>query len=215
MSDFPWFKSYPSEVPQTIELNRYNNLVEIFDQSVQKFGNKTAYKNMDVEISFNDVSAHVDALVWHLQNKTKLKKGDRIALQMPNLLQFPITIFACLKAGLVIVNTNPLYTAEEMRHQYKDSGAKAIIILENFAHNLQEILHETEIETVITTTIGDMLGGLKGAITNFVVRNVKKMVPAFNLPEAVGLKKALALGAKHSFSKVAITLDDPYMIGVH
>ena len=150
MSDYPWFKSYPSEVPQTIELNRYNNLVEIFDQSVQKFGDKTAYKNMDVEISFNDVSANVDALVWHFQNKTKLKKGDRIALQMPNLLQFPITIFACLKAGLVIVNTNPLYTAEEMRHQYKDSGAKAIIILENFAHNLQEILSDTEIETVIT-----------------------------------------------------------------
>ena len=149
MSDFPWFKSYPSEVPKTIELNRYNNLVEIFDQSVKNFGDKIAYKNMDVEMSFNEVSAHVDALVWHLQNNTNLKKGDRIALQMPNLLQFPITIFACLKAGLVIVNTNPLYTAEEMRHQYKDSGAKAIIILENFACNLQEILGETEIETII------------------------------------------------------------------
>ena len=189
MSDFPWFKSYPTEVPKTIELNRYNNLVEIFDQSVKKFGDKTAYKNMDVELSFNEVSNHVDALVWHLQNNTNLKKGDRIALQMPNLLQFPITIFACLKAGLVIVNTNPLYTAEEMRHQYKDSGAKAIIILENFAFNLQEILADTEIETVITTTIGDMLGGLKGAITNFVVRKVKKMVPPFTLHNTTPLKQ--------------------------
>ena len=134
-------------------------------------------------MSFNEVSAHVDALVWYLQNNTKLK-GDRIALQMPNLLQFPITIFACLKAGLVIVNTNPLYTAEEMRHQYK-IRSKAIIILENFAHNLEQILDETEIETVITTTIGDMLGGLKGAITNFVVRKVKKMVPPFTLNDTL------------------------------
>ena len=189
MSDFPWFKSYPTEVPKTIELNRYNSLVDIFDQSVKNFGDNIAYKNMDVEMSFNEVSAHVDALVWHLQNNTKLKKGDRIALQMPNLLQFPITIFACLKAGLVIVNTNPLYTAEEMRHQYKDSGAKAIIILENFAHNLEQILDETEIETVITTTIGDMLGGLKGAITNFVVRKVKKMVPPFTLNDTTPLKQ--------------------------
>ena len=208
MIDFPWFKSYPSEVPKTIELNRYNNLVEVFDQSVKSFGDKTAYKNMDVEISFNEVSAHVDALVWHLQNNTKLKKGDRIALQMPNLLQFPITIFACLKAGLVIVNTNPLYTAEEMRHQYKDSGAKAIIILENFAFNLQEILHETEIETVITTTIGDMLGGLKGAITNFVVRNVKKMVPPFNLNDTKPLKQIFKDCMGKKGTAVALSKED-------
>ena len=108
---------------------------------------------MDVDISFNDVNKHVDALVWYLQNKTNLKKGDKIALQMPNLLQYPIAIFACLKAGLVIVNTNPLYTADEMLHQYKDSGAKAIVILENFAFNLEKILAQTQIETVITTTI--------------------------------------------------------------
>ena len=208
MSNFPWFKSYPTEVPKTIELNRYNNLVEIFDQSVKKFGDKTAYKNMDVELSFNEVSNHVDALVWHLQNNTNLKKGDRIALQMPNLLQFPITIFACLKAGLVIVNTNPLYTAEEMRHQYKDSGAKAIIILENFAFNLQEILADTEIETVITTTIGDMLGGLKGAITNFVVRKVKKMVPPFTLHNTTPLKQIFKDCQGKKGAKVVINKED-------
>ena len=188
MTDSPWFNSYPEFVKNEIELNRYENIVEIFDESVQKYGDKVAFKNMDVELTFNEVSSHVDALVWYFQNKTDLKKGDRIALQMPNLLQFPITIFACLKAGLVIVNTNPLYTAEEMRHQYKDSGAKAIIILENFGYNLEEILPETDIKLVITTTIGDMLGGLKGMITNFVVRKVKKMVPAFKINDTVALK---------------------------
>ena len=173
MSNLPWIKSYPDFVPESTEIN-YKNILEIFDESVKKFGAQTAYKNMDVEISYNDVSKNVDALVWFFQNKTNLKKGDKIALQMPNLLQYPIAIFACLRAGLVIVNTNPLYTADEMLHQYTDSGAKAIIILENFAYNLDKILDKTPIETVITTTIGDMLGGLKGSIVNFVVRNVKK-----------------------------------------
>ena len=147
MSDFPWLKSYPDFVNKEADLS-YNSLIEIFDNSIQKYGDTTAYKNMDVEISFNDVDKHVDALVWYFQNKTNLKKGDKIALQMPNLLQYPIAIFACLKAGLVIVNTNPLYTADEMLHQYNDSGAKAIIILENFAFNLEKILSQTKIETL-------------------------------------------------------------------
>ena len=133
MSDFPWFKSYPDFVTKNVDLN-YESIVEIYDEAVSKFGERIAYKNMDVSISFNDVDAHVDALVHYIQNETSLKKGDRIGLQMPNLLQFPITIFACLKAGLVIVNTNPLYTSEEMRHQYKDSGVKAIIIPVSYTH---------------------------------------------------------------------------------
>lgn len=191
MNDFAWFKSYPDFVEKQINLDRYENLVAIFDESVAKYGDKIAYKNMDVSLTFNEVNRHVDALVWYFQNKSNLKKGDRIALQMPNLLQFPVTIFACLKAGLVIVNTNPLYTAEEMRHQYKDSGAKAIIILENFACNLESIIKETDIETVIITSIGDMLGGIKGIITNFVVRKIKKMVPSYQLSRADKLKRIL------------------------
>jgi len=202
MSKHPWLNSYPSFVPKTTEIN-YENIVEIYNQSIKKFGPNIAFKNMDVSISYNDVSRNVDALVWYLQNKTDLKKGDKIALQMPNLLQYPIVIFAALKMGLVIVNTNPLYTADEMLHQYKDSGAKAIIILENFAHNLEKILSKTEIKTVITTTIGDMLGGLKGAITNLVVRKVKKMVPNYNLPNALELKKIL----KESFGKIGTDVD--------
>jgi len=190
MSDLPWLKSYPDFVPETTPIN-YSSIVQIYEDSVKKFGPQTAYKNMDVEISYNDVAENVDALVWYFQNKTNLKKGDKIALQMPNLLQYPIAIFACLKAGFVIVNTNPLYTSDEMLHQYNDSGAKAIIILENFAVNLENILSKTKIETVITTTIGDMLGGLKGAIVNLVVRKVKKMVPKYNLPNAIPLKKIL------------------------
>jgi len=208
MSDFPWFKSYPEFVDRSISLDKYENIVAIFDEAVAKFGNKVAFKNMDVSLTFNQVNTHVDSLVWYLQNKTNLKKGDRIALQMPNLLQFPITIFACLKAGLVIVNTNPLYTAEEMRHQYADSGAKAIIILENFASNLESIVKDTAIETVILTTIGDMLGGLKGTITNFVVRKIKKMVPTYSLPSAVSLKTILNENKGKRGAAVQIAWDD-------
>ena len=207
MSEFPWLKSYPDFVKPTTEIN-YKNIVEIYNQSIKKFGNQVAYKNMDVEITYNDVANHVDALVWYFQNKTNLKKGDKIALQMPNLLQYPIVIFAALKAGLVIVNTNPLYTAEEMLHQYNDSGAKAIIIVENFAFNLEKILSKTSIELVITTTIGDMLGGLKGSIVNFVIRKIKKMVPKYSLPNSLSLKNILADCNGKKGDNVELTLDD-------
>lgn len=213
MSNLPWLKSYPDFVAENADFS-YNNLVEIFDNSVSKYGNQIAYKNMGVEISFNEVSKQVDALVWYFQNETNLKKGDKIALQMPNLLQYPIAIFACLKAGLVIVNTNPLYTADEMLHQYTDSGAKAIIILENFASKLEEILSKTQIETVITTTIGDLLGGLKGSIVNFVIRNIKKdadgnkMVPPFSLPGSLQLKKILTKNTGKTGEKVSLEKSD-------
>ena len=190
MSKFPWLESYPDFVSHSTEIN-YENIVEIYDQSIRNFGDKVAYKNMDVDLTYNELDNHVNALIYYFQNNTSLKKGDKIVLQMPNLLQYPVAIFACLKAGLVIVNTNPLYTADEMLHQYKDSGAKAVIIVENFAHNLEKIVSKTDIETVITTTIGDMLGGFKGGLINFVIRNVKKMVPAFSIPGSVNLKKIL------------------------
>ena len=190
MSKFPWLESYPDFVSHSTEIN-YENIVEIYNQSIRNFGDKVAYKNMDVELTYNELDNHVNALIYYFQNNTNLKKGDKIVLQMPNLLQYPVAIFACLKAGLVIVNTNPLYTADEMLHQYKDSGAKAVIIVENFAHNLEKIVSETDIETVIITTIGDLLGGFKGGLVNFVIRNVKKMVPAFSIPGSLNLKKIL------------------------
>ena len=213
MSTLPWIKSYPEFVSEKIDLN-YNSLVEIYDNAVSKFGPLTAYKNMGVEITYSDVDKHVDALVWYFQNKTNLKKGDKIALQLPNLLQYPIVIFAALKAGLVIVNTNPLYTADEMLHQYNDSGAKAIIILENFASKLEAILTKTKIETVIVTTIGDMLGGLKGSIVNFVIRNIKKdaegnpMVPKFNLPNSRSLKQIFKESAGQKGEEVKLGKED-------
>ncbi|MCB9261941.1 MAG: AMP-binding protein [Flavobacteriales bacterium] len=208
MSDFLWFKSYPDFVSKSITLDRYNSINDIYNDGIRKYGDKVAYKNMDVNLTFNQLNEHVNAFAWYIQNKTNLKKGDTVAVQMPNLLQFPVVIFACLKLGLVLVNTNPLYTAEEMRHQYKDSEAKAIIILENFGDKLQKILPETKIELVIVTTIGDMLGGLKGAITNFVVRKIKKMVPAHSLPNALSFKQILAEGKGKSPKHVEVGLRD-------
>ena len=207
MSDFPWLKSYPDFVSPTTEIN-YQNIVEIYDQSIKNFGDNVAYKNMDVELTYKEIDKHVNALTWFFQNKTNLKKGDKVALQMPNLLQYPVAIFACLKAGLVIVNTNPLYTADEMLHQYKDSGAKAVIIVENFAFNLEKILSQTGIEIVITTTIGDLLGGLKGSIVNFVIRKIKKMVPSYSLPGSISLKNILKENSGKKGTSVSINNND-------
>ena len=207
MSDFPWLESYPDYVSPTTEIN-YQNIVEIYDQSIKNFGDNVAYKNMDVELTYKEIDKHVNALIWFFQNKTNLKKGDKVALQMPNLLQYPVAIFACLKAGLVIVNTNPLYTADEMLHQYKDSGAKAVIIVENFAFNLEKILSQTGIETVITTTIGDLLGGLKGSIVNFVIRKIKKMVPSYSLPGSISLKNILKENSGKKGTSVSINNKD-------
>ena len=207
MSDFPWLESYPDFVSPNTEIN-YQNIVEIYDQSIKNFGDNVAYKNMDVELTYKEIDKHVNALIWFFQNKTNLKKGDKVALQMPNLLQYPVAIFACLKAGLVIVNTNPLYTADEMLHQYKDSGAKAVIIVENFAFNLEKILSQTEIETVITTTIGDLLGGLKGSIVNFVIRKIKKMVPSYSLPGSISLKNILKENSGKKGTSVSINNND-------
>lgn len=205
---FAWYKSYPANVPQTIDPNKYASLVQIFDDSVARFGDQVAFQNMDKTITFNQLKEFVDAFAWYLQNKTNLKKGDRVAIQMPNLLQFPVAMFAVLKAGFVAVNTNPLYTPQEMAHQYKDSGAKALVILENFASNYQQIQDELDIETVIVTRIGDMLGGFKGSIVNLVVKHIKKMVPEFNLPNAIAFKDVLKEGAGKTPANVELSHDD-------
>lgn len=189
--EMPWLKSYPSFVPKTIDAKKYSSLIDIFDRAVKNYGSSVSYENMGKEITFNELDKYSDAFAWWLQNKSGLKKGDRIAVQMPNLLQFPIAVFGILKAGLIVVNVNPLYTADEMKHQFNDLEVSGILILENFAHNLQKILPETGIKTVILTSIGDMLGGIKGAITNFVVRKIKKMVPAYSIPTAVSFKTVI------------------------
>ena len=178
------------------------------DEQIERFSDLVAFENMGKGMTFEELGKNIDAFASYLQNHTNLKKGDRIAIQMPNLLQNPIAIYGALKAGMVVVNTNPLYTSSEMLHQFNDSGAKAIVIVENFASNLEEILKETQIETVILTKIGDMVGGLKGSIVNFVVKNIKKMVPAYSLPKAIAFKETLKLGSTKSPDKVEITNDE-------
>ncbi len=207
-NSFPWLKSYPENIPHTIDPKKYNSVVALFDIAVERFGDKVAFQNMDVSLTYNQLSDQVNAFAWYLQNKTNLQKGDRVALQMPNLLQFPIAMFGVLKAGMVAVNTNPLYTPQEMLHQYKDSGAKALVILENFAFNYQKIEQELGIETVIVTRIGDMLGGLKGGIVNFVVKNVKKMVPKYSLENSVKFKDIMSDSKGKKPSPVDLKLED-------
>jgi long-chain acyl-CoA synthetase len=190
--NYPWLKSYPDFVPHTIDEKKYSSIIDIFDKAVSKFGENPAVENMGKTITYNELDRYSDAFAWWIQNKTNLKPGDCIAIQMPNLIQFPIAVFGILKAGLIVVNTNPLYTKEEMKHQFNDLNVKGIVILENFASHLEQILHETQIEHVVLATIGEMLGTIKGAITNFVVRNVKKMVPAYSLPTAISFKQTIS-----------------------
>lgn len=204
MNKQPWHASYPEGVKLEIDPDVYSSLPEMVDEHIAKYGDLIAFENMGKEISFTELGSLINDFASYMQNHTNLKKGDRIAIQMPNLLQYPVVLYGALRAGLVVVNTNPLYTPSEMLHQFNDSGAKAIVVVENFASNLEEILKETQIETVITTKIGDMIGGLKGSIVNFVVKNVKKMVPSFNLPSAVSLKDALKQGSAKAPEKVDI-----------
>lgn len=208
MSNSPWFKNYPEGIPHTINPEVFDSLAHLLDNSFESYAELPAFENMGKRLSYAELKSEVHDFASYLQNNTNLEKGDRIAIQMPNLLQYPIAMFAALKCGLVVVNINPLYTAAEMKHQINDSGAKAIVILENFAFNLEKILDDTPIETVITTEIGDRLGGLKKVLVNFVVKKVKKMVPKFNLPERIRFNDAISIGAKTAFEQVEISAED-------
>lgn len=207
MADFPWYQNYPEGVAHEIDPDEYSSLVEMLDEASDKFADAPAFSNMDKQITYRETRQYAEDLAAYFQS-IGLQKGDRIAVQMPNLLQYPIIIYGALKAGLIVVNTNPLYTPREMEHQFKDSGAKVIIILANFASNLEKIVANTQIETVIVTEIGDMLGGLKSMIVNFVVKRVKKMVPSYNLPEAIKFTNALKKGATLKYSPVELKGDD-------
>lgn len=208
MKDFPWYKSYPAGVPNEVKLYEYNSVTEIFDESCKKYKDKVAFENMGATLTFAQVDELARNFAAYLQQDLKLQKGERIAIQMPNLLQFPIAFLGALRAGLIVVNTNPLYTPREMEHQFKDSGAVAIVIVANFASNLEKIIQHTQIRHVIVTQLGDMLGGFKGALVNFVVKNVKKMVPAYNLPGAISFKHALKKGAGLQLQKPTVSVND-------
>ncbi|MEH0155801.1 AMP-binding protein [Limibacter armeniacum] len=204
----PWFNNYPKDVAHEINPDRYSSLIELFEESFLKFGDKIAYECMGGKLTYKELDTASKRFAAYLQNQTNLEPGDRIAIQMPNLLQYPIAMFGALRAGLVIVNTNPLYTEREMEHQFNDSGAKAIVILANFASKLEKILKQTEIETVIVTEIGDMLTFPKNLLVNAVVKYGKKMVPPFSLPKMLTFKEVLRGGAKTNFTPAKITNED-------
>jgi long-chain acyl-CoA synthetase len=208
MKDFPWFKNYPAGTPHEIPLYEYNSVTEIFEESCKKYKERIAFENMGARLTFAQVDELSRHFAAYLQQELKLQKGDRIAIQMPNLLQFPIAFIGALRAGLIVVNTNPLYTPREMEHQFKDSGAVAIVIVANFAANLEKIIAHTNIKHVIITQLGDMLGGVKGALVNFVVKNVKKMVPGYHLPQALSFKSVLKKGSVLPLKKVDMNVQD-------
>ncbi len=202
-----WIQSYPPGVPAEIDYTRYRSLVHLMDEAFAKYAARDAYVCMDKFITYADVDRMSRQLGAWLQAQG-LQRGARVALMMPNVLQYPVAIAAVLRAGFVVVNVNPLYTPRELEHQLNDSGAEAIIILENFAATLEKVIARTQVKVAVVASMGEMLGGLKGAIVNFVVRNVKKMVPAFSLPNAVRFKTALREGAALRLQPVELGHDD-------
>ena len=203
-----WLKQYPAGIGHDIDPSIYSNVMDVFNEACKNFGPQVAFKNMGVSITYQELDRKVNHFASFLQNELRLKKGDRIAIQMPNLLQFPIAAFGALRAGLVVVNTNPLYTAKEMQHQFKDAGAKAIVILANYGHLLEEIIKDTEIESVITTEVGDLFPFPKNLIVNSVIKYIKKMVPAYNLPQAYTFQQALQVGAIKPVQTVKMIAED-------
>lgn len=190
----PWLKHYPAGIPANIDPAQYARVIDMVEEAFQKFADQPAFIFMGKTMNFRELDEKSQAFGAYLRSRG-LEPGDRVALMMPNLLQYPIAMFGVLRAGLILVNTNPLYTPREMKHQFADSGTKAIVIAENFAANLQQIIGETPIKTVIVTSIGEMLG-LKGTIVNFVVRSVKKMVPKYSIPNTVWFLDTLKQGQK-------------------
>src|SRR5690606_21085598 len=194
MSENFWKDKYPAGVSAEIDADAYPNVLAVLKDSCQRFASKPAFSNMGKTLTYAEVYELSGAFAAYLQKHTDLKPGDRIAVQMPNVLQYPIVVFGAMRAGLVVVNTNPLYTEREMEHQFNDSGARALVCLANMAHLAEKVVPKTDIKHVIVTEVGDMLPPLKRFLVNFVVKHVKKMVPSYNLPQAVSLNQALAQG---------------------
>jgi len=206
-ADF-WNDKRPAGVPSTIDIHAYTSVVEVFERSCKRFADRPAFSNLGVTLTYAELERHSAAFAAWLQQHTDLVPGDRIAVQMPNVLQYPIAVFGALRAGLIVVNTNPLYTEREMRHQFKDSGARALVYLNMFGKRVQEVLPDTGIEYLIEAKMGDLLPAAKGWLINTVVDKVKKMVPAYHLPQAVSFKQVLREGRGQVHKPVPLTLDD-------
>lgn len=203
-----WLNSYEQGVATEIDVTRYSSVVDILEQAVDKYRTRVAFSNMGKVLTYQEVDQLSSQFASYLQNVLKLSRGERVAIMMPNLLQYPITVFGVLKAGLVVVNTNPLYTPRELEHQLNDSGATTIIVLENFANTLSLVLPKTQVKNIIIANVGEMFGTFKGMLMNFVIRKIKKMVPKYHLPNAITFKKALALGQKEHLQKVSLSRED-------
>ena len=203
-----WHKGYDAGVPYEINPNEYSSINDVLEVGFTKFKDLPAFHNMGTTLTYSEIELLSRKFASYLQNDLQLQKGDRVAIMMPNILQYPIALFGVLRAGLVAVNVNPLYTPRELEHQLKDAGCKAIVIYANSAAVLEKILANTPVKTVILTEIGDMLKFPKNYIVNFVIKNVKKMIPAFNIPNAVDFKECLAKGAADKFKKADVKLDD-------
>lgn len=203
-----WFKNYPKTSPTTVDVDKYESLLEMFEKAIRKHPDIPAYINMGKVLTYRKLEERSRAFAAYLQNELELEKGDRIALMMPNLLQYPIALFGALRAGLVVVNVNPLYTPRELEHQLNDSGAKAIVIVSNFAATLEKVVFDTPIKHVILTRMGDQLSFGKRNLVNFVVRYVKRLVPKYKLPHAVTFREVLNIGKKRQYIKPVISKKD-------
>ncbi len=205
--DRPWLSAYPAGVPADVDITQYSSLVALMEESFKKNASAVAYSFMGKDVTFGQTDSLSQAFAAYLQG-LGLAKGDRVAIMMPNVPQYPVTVAAILRAGYVVVNVNPLYTPRELEHQLKDSGAKAIVIIENFANTLEQCIANTPVKHVVLAAMGDQLGMLKGALVNYVVRNVKKMVPTFNLPSAVRFNDAVAQGTRGTLKRPDLKPDD-------
>lgn len=206
--DKPWLSRYPTDVPETINPDQYLSLVEMFEQSVHKYADQPAFMNMGSVMTFRKLEERSRAFAAYLQNELKLKKGDRVALMMPNLLQYPVALFGVLRAGMIAVNVNPLYTPRELEHQLNDADARAIVIVSNFANTLEQIVANTQVKHVILTSLGQMLPRAKGTLVDFVVKYVKGMVPKYDLPGAISMRKALHKGRRLQYVKPFMSGED-------
>ena len=208
--DFETFyqDKYPASVPREVDLNKYSSMVDVFEQAVKKYPDRPAFSAVGATLTYRELDTQTRNFAAWLQNKTDLKPGDRIAVQMPNLTQYPVVVFGAMRAGLIVVNTNPLYTTREMEHQFNDSGAKALVVLANMAENAEKVLPHTSIEHVIVTEIADMHSPIKRTLMNAVVKHVKKMVPPFSIPQAHKLPAVLSAGAREKFTPVECKRDD-------
>jgi long-chain acyl-CoA synthetase len=206
--DRPWLARYPTGVPAEINLNQFVSLKDVLEKSCARFAERPAFASMGTAMTYRQLDEASRAFAAWLQKIAKLKRGDRVALMMPNLLQYPVAMFGALRAGMVVVNVNPLYTPRELEHQLRDCGAVAIVVLENFAHTLEQVIGQTSVRTVVTTQVGDQLPAVKRLLTNAAVKYAKKMVPPWRLDGAVSFNRVLGAGRTQALDEMTLSHSD-------